>query len=94
MHSRIDMWIRTIAAALFVVGACADSEEPVEPAPVVDGEILSVELCELPLETEGPCALACDQDRLFETYIPESYCVTFNCTHVDGRPYPLGGCNF
>ena len=88
------MLIRTIATALVLVGACADSEESlVDPAQAVDGEILSAQLCQMPLETEGPCSLACDQDALF-AYIPESFCVTFNCTHQDGSPYLVGGCNF
>lgn len=96
--------MRAIIAALVLCGAaCADSE-PELPAPsedvlppesdaIVDpvGEIRSAELCEVPADAEGACALVCDPDALVELYVPEGVCATFECV-VNGTTRRFGGC--
>ena len=88
--------LRTITAvALMLCGAaCADTDDTdAAPEPVLDGDVLSADICEMPVETDGPCALACNEDELVATHIPAGVCITFACTREDGTPYLIGGCN-
>ena len=49
--------------------------------------------CVPPIETEGPCTLACFPDLLIDTYVPEGLCVVESCTMPDGTEIRVGGCN-
>ena len=46
------------------------------------------------LPSDGACSLACDQDALFDRYIPKGACVEFLCDLSDGRVLRIGGCNW
>jgi hypothetical protein len=49
-------------------------------------------LCEQIVETEGPCAVACDPVAL-AAFIPKGTCTLFLCTLEDGSQYKTGGCS-
>jgi hypothetical protein len=53
----------------------------------------SLPLCERIVETEGACAVACDEEALQE-YIPQGACVLYPCTLDDGRRISVGGCRY
>jgi len=95
------MLLRTIIAGLLLCGAaCADeAQDPTIPetpdiadVATAPGEVRSAFICE-PVETEGACALACDNDALIDQYVPEGVCMILECELVDGRTIPAGGCN-
>ena len=99
------MMLRAITAALLVCGAaCAESTaDEAVPEPVVEtvdpaganpqGHVWGAELCAVPPDAEGACALACDPEAVLEEYVEEGVCVLFECPLANGDITRVGGCN-
>ena len=50
------------------------------------------DICGL-LPADGPCALACDEGALADTYVPRGTCAAFACTLTDGRTVIVHACH-
>lgn len=48
-------------------------------------------LCDLVVATDGPCAVACEPEKLI-AFIPNGSCATFLCDVEDGSQWRTGGC--
>jgi hypothetical protein len=48
--------------------------------------------CSQVVETEGPCAVACDPEQVM-TFVPAGACAVFVCDLEDGSQFRTGGCN-
>ena len=96
---------KLFVAATVLLAACATDDVEGEPEPerttaafakddssisATDEHVPSV--CDHIVDTEGPCAVACDPEKLFG-FIPEGACVLFKCELDDGSFYNTGGCN-
>lgn len=99
---------RAASLAALCVAACVSSEREVEPgvvsydegpanvvqavAPDSGGDDTTDDICSL-LPADGPCALACDEGALADTYVPPGTCVAFGCTLTDGRMISVHACH-
>lgn len=88
--------------------ACVSDEREVQPgAGSSDEELANVtpafasssnddddgnDICDR-LPADGPCALACDEGALAETYVPLGTCVAFACMLTDGRTISVHACH-
>jgi hypothetical protein len=97
------MWPRAITAiliSLFGAGCGVDTmadadADATAAAPPPDPDLVvedSPGFCAR-LPATGPCALACELDRLRATFVPEGACVVFACTLTDGEAFTLHVCN-
>ena len=92
-------------ALLFTACVADESTDPTEPeettielkadgapAPAPAAADDGWSACDHIVETEGPCAVACDPEKLAE-YIPEDWCAVFVCHLDNGDTYRASGCN-
>ncbi len=71
-----------------IVESQPETMEPEDMSPYLDPEV-----CEPFLETEGPCAVACDPDAL-QAFVPDGWCMDWLCHTTDGRTARIGACNW
>lgn len=69
------------------VDAVTAAVAPVEPATVEPPDDTCARL-----PTSGPCALACDLERLIEIYVPDGACLTLACDLVGGGTLTVHAC--
>lgn len=94
------------AAAALLFTACLDTDAPIDGAgsepsieiktddsiPSLRDQPREPSKCDQIVETDGPCAVACDPLAL-QPFIPNGTCATFLCTLEDGSEFRTGGCN-
>jgi hypothetical protein len=93
--------LAVLSSLLFAACAASPTVESPEGRPASEAEVAALAkvddgqsdlVCERIVETEGPCAVACDKAALRE-YIPFGTCALFLCTLDDGTSAHVGGCN-
>ncbi len=63
------------------------------PDPIADPSGPSgPDACELAVEQDGPCSLACDNAAVLEEFVAAGTCMIFECELVTGDHVRIGGC--